>query len=96
MNGKTIAIIAHITWIGWIIALIINYERKDQFAAFYIRQLLGLYLAGLVFSLIPLLGWMVSLVVFAFWIYSLINAAQGDVKEVPIVGVYFQQWFRTI
>lgn len=96
MNGKTIGIIAHITWIGWIVALLMNNNRRDAFAAFYIRQLLGLYLAGVIFSVIPLIGWMLSLVVVGFWIYSIANAVQGNIKEVPIVGVYFQQWFRSI
>lgn len=42
MDGKTKAIVAHITWIGWIIALILNSSEKDEIASFFIRQLLGL------------------------------------------------------
>ena len=56
MDGKTTAIIAHITLIGWIIAIIINSNEKNEFASFYIRQLLGLFLAGLVLAWIPIIG----------------------------------------
>lgn len=34
MDGKTKAIVAHITIIGWIIALVINSSEKDEFASY--------------------------------------------------------------
>lgn len=96
MDGKTKAIIAHITIIGWIIALVVNMNEKDELASYYIRQLLGLYLAGLILTLIPVIGWIVSIVVFVFWIMSLIGAIQGEKKETPILGKYFQEWFKSM
>ena len=96
MDGKTKAIVAHITYIGWIIALIINSSQKDEIASFYIRQLLGIYLFSIVISFIPvinLIGWLAALV---FWILSLIGAINGEMKETPIVGKYFQDWFKGI
>ncbi len=96
MDGKTKAIVAHITYIGWIIALVINSSQKDEIASFYIRQLLGLYLFGLVITFIPvinIIGWIIVLV---FWILSLIGAVNGEMKETPIVGKYFQDWFKGI
>ena len=94
MDGKTKAIVAHITWIGWIIALILNSSEKDEIASFYIRQLLGLYLFSIVISFIPvvnIVGWIITLV---FWIMSLIGAINGEQKEIPWVGKYFQDWFK--
>ncbi|MFW5805244.1 MAG: hypothetical protein ACOCVX_01830 [Bacteroidales bacterium] len=96
MDGKTTAIIAHITLIGWIIALVINSNEKNEFASFYIRQLLGLFLAGLILAWIPIIGWLLSIAVFVFWLISLITAIQGEMKEIPLVGHYFQDWFRTL
>jgi uncharacterized membrane protein len=96
MDGKTKAIVAHITIIGWIIALVINSSEKDEFASYYIRQLLGIYLLGLVLTFIPIIGWMVNIVVLVFWILSLIGAIQGETKETPLVGKYFQEWFKTL
>ncbi|HDR52770.1 MAG TPA: hypothetical protein ENN90_14325 [Mariniphaga anaerophila] len=94
MDGKTKAIVAHITFIGWIIALVLNSSEKDEFASFYIRQLLGLYLLNLVLWIIPIVGWILNIVVFVFWILSLIGSIQGEKKETPVVGKYFQDWFK--
>lgn len=96
MDGKTKAIVAHITWVGWLIALIVNSSQKDEITSFYIRQLLGLYLFGLVITFVPvinIIGWILVLV---FWILSLIGAINGEMKETPIVGKYFQDWFKGI
>ena len=96
MDGKTKAIIAHIFVIGWIVAIVLNSSEKDEFASYYIRQLLGLYILGVVCTFIPVVGWIISVVVFVFWILSLIGAAQGEWKETPIVGAYFQDWFKAL
>ncbi len=96
MDSKTTAIIAHITLIGWIIAIVINSKEKNEFASFYIRQLLGLYLAGLILGWIPIIGWLISIAVFIFWLMSLISAVQGEKKETPLIGHYFQDWFRSM
>lgn len=94
MDGKTKAIVAHITWVGWLIALIINSSQKDEITSFYIRQLLGIYLFSLVVTFIPLLnivGWILA---FIFWVLSLIGAINGEMKETPVIGRYFQDWFK--
>ena len=94
MDGKTKAIVAHITIIGWIIALVLNSSEKDEFASYYIRQLIGLYLLGIICSFIPVIGWIISIAVFILWILSLVGAIQGEMKESPVVGKYFQDWFK--
>lgn len=96
MDGKTKAIVAHITWIGWLVALIINSSQKDEIASYYIRQLLGIYLFTLVISIIPVLNFIGWIIGFIFWIMSLIGAVNGEMKETPIVGKYFQDWFKGI
>jgi len=99
MDGKTKAIVAHITYIGWIIALVINSGERDEIASFYIRQLLGLYLFSIAVSIliiippIAFIGWVATVV---FWILSLVGALNGEMKETPIVGKYFQDWFKGI
>jgi uncharacterized membrane protein len=95
MDGKTKAIVAHITWVGWLIALIINSNEKDEIASFYIRQLLGIYLFSLL-AVIPGVGWIIGIIVLVFWILSLIGSINGEMKETPVVGKYFQDWFKGI
>ena len=96
MDGKTKALVAHIFWVGWIIALIVNSNDREELASFYIRQTLGIWLFSVVISLIPPLiaiGWVVTLV---FWIISLLGAINGEMKEIPWIGKYFQDWFRAL
>lgn len=96
MDGKTKAIVAHITYIGWIIALVINSNERDEITSFYIRQLLGIYLFSIVISFVPVinvLGWLAALV---FWILSLVGAVNGEMKVTPVIGQYFQDWFKGI
>ena len=95
MDGKTKAIVAHITLIGWIIALVLNSQEKDDYASFYIRQMLGLIILNLVW-IIPILGWIVGLAVLVLWVMSIIGAASGEQKLLPVVGQYFQDWFKAL
>ena len=95
-DGKNIALIAHITLIGWIIALVMNNTTKSEFGSFYIRQVLGLGLCMLILNFIPILGWILSLGVVVLWVLSLIGAFNGEKKLTPIVGPYFQDWFKSL
>ncbi len=94
MDGKTKAIVAHITLIGWVIALVLNSSEKDELASYYIRQLLGLYIFGLVLSFIPILGWILNIVVFVFWIMSLIGSIQEKRRKPQLSGNIFRNGLR--
>ena len=95
-SGKTVAIIAHLTLLGWIIALIMNNGNKTEIGSFYIRQVLGIMLLGIIVSWIPvvnLIGW---IVVAVLWVISLVGAFGGAQKKVMLVGDYFQDWFKSL
>ncbi|KAA5827630.1 YtxH domain-containing protein [Algibacter amylolyticus] len=95
-NEKNIAIIAHITLIGWIIALVMNNSNKSEFASFYIRQMLGLMIVSLILSFIPVIGWILNIVMLVFWIMSLVGALGGEKKLTPVLGEHFQNWFKSL
>ncbi|MCF8360822.1 MAG: hypothetical protein K9H26_18870 [Prolixibacteraceae bacterium] len=95
MDARVKAIVAHLTIVGWIVALVINSNEKEEYTSFYLRQTLGIHLAGIVLSWIPVLGWLLAIVVFAFWIISLVYAVQGDMKTIPF-GEHFQRWFNSL
>ena len=87
-QGKTTAIIAYLTIIGWIIAFIMNNKDNNAFASFHIRQALGLMLTYFAVSiLISITGiWMLSvlyLVVFVFVILGIVAAAQEEEVRRP-------------
>ncbi|MGJ8665921.1 MAG: DUF4870 domain-containing protein [Patiriisocius sp.] len=97
-QGKTVAIIAYITLIGWIIALIMNNGNKTSLATFHIRQMLGIMLVGLSISIlisitgVGLLG-ILQIGTLVLWILGIIGAINEEEKPVPIVGEHFQKWF---
>jgi len=101
-EGKTIAIISYITFIGTIIAFIMNQNKRNSFASFHIRQATGLILLGLFVSFLSNylhFGWagnILSLGVFALWILGLVGAVQGEEKKIPFLGNQFQEWFKNI
>lgn len=102
-EGKNIAVIAYLTIIGLIIAFVMNNEKKNEFAAFHIRQSLGVALAGLalgLISMIPVLGWIVFLVgifvLLYMWVMGLLNAVNSKEKTVPLLGDQFAEWFKNL
>jgi uncharacterized membrane protein len=111
-KGKTVAILSYITIIGFIIALVMNNDEqnKSELGVFHLRQALGIYLTGIVFSIaqgvflfIPFLGWIINVAImlsmiglFIFCILGLISAINGEKKAVPIVGDMYQKLFGAI
>jgi len=101
-QGKSNAIVAYITIIGWVIAIFMNNEHKNTFAAFHIRQALGIHITY--FLLLALVSgfdsWVITfafwLFVFVLWIYGFSGALQGRKTIVPLVGEYFQKWFKNL
>lgn len=102
-EGKSTAIISYITIVGLIIAFIMNNDKKNSFASFHIRQVLGLGLTGLalgVLNVVPILGWIVSilgsLLLIVLWVIGLVGAINGEEKLVPILGDKYQEWLKNI
>jgi len=101
-EGKTIAIIAYLWVIGLIIAFVMNNDKKNTFAAFHIRQMVGFNILSLANTFIigSYLGFwtssIISIVLFVLWIIGLMGAAQGEEKSMPLFGDLFQDWFKGI
>ncbi len=101
-NGKTTAIVAHLWIIGFIIAIVMNGSKKEEFASFYIRQMLGLLILSIGFGVlfyivsVPFVPYIVNVLMLILWVLSFIGAIQGEKKLTPVVGEQFQQWFKGI
>lgn len=100
-----IGIIAYITLIGWIIALIMNNDKKGStksFGAFHLRQSIGLMIIGFIGSfivgIIPFLNLLLipvfSIAIFILIIIGIINAANTKKKPLPIVGDFIEKTFK--
>lgn len=95
-NGKTVAIVAHLTLIGWIIAIIMNNGNKTALGSFYVRQMLGLIITQFVCSFIPIVNLIAFVVLFVFWIMSIIGASNQEEKLTPGLGPLYQNWFKNL
>lgn len=102
-TNNNIAIISYITIIGLIIAFVMNNDKKEPFASFHIRQSLGLCLTGFALGMvgmIPILGWLISIVgtfvLIYMWIMGLMAAVNGKESSVPLLGKKYEEWFRNI
>ncbi|MDP5060982.1 MAG: heat shock 9/12 family protein [Maribacter sp.] len=95
-SGKNVAIIAHITFIGWIVALIMNNGKKTELGSYYIRQTLGIWIITLVLSWIPIVGCFAFIICLVLVIMSLINAINEKEVPTPVLGEYFQDWFKSL
>tara|TARA_R110001583_G_scaffold4351_4_gene25241 strand:+ start:4877 stop:5203 length:327 start_codon:yes stop_codon:yes gene_type:complete len=100
-EGKSIAIISYLWWIGLIIAYIMNSNKKNTFASFHIRQMLGLLLLSVVAGLLrnyvdATLGYIIGMASFVLWVIGFIGATKGEDKKIPLVGDLFQDWFKNI
>lgn len=82
MDAKTTGIVAYITWIGLIIALVLG-DREG--AKFHLNQALVIWLAGL-FGVIPCIGWVWGIFCFICAIMGLVSAINNEEKEVPLLG----------
>jgi uncharacterized membrane protein len=90
MDKKTTGIVAYITWIGLIIAY---FAGDKEGAKFHINQALVIWLGFIIaniVSYIPLVGKIISLVLWVFlfvcFILGLIAACKEEEKEVPLIG----------
>ena len=103
-SDRTPAIVGYFALIGFIVAVIMHGEKKSRFAAYHLRQSLGLMLtsialgwAAVVLAFIPFVGWLLGLAawssLFALWVIGLLAAINGEQKPVPVLGTHFQNWF---
>lgn len=82
MNARTTSIIAYLTWVGLLIAILAG--DKDG-AKFHINQALVILLFSLL-SAIPCIGWIWGIFIVVCWFIGLIAAINQEEKQVPLIG----------
>lgn len=89
-DGKVMSILAYL---GILVLIPIFAEKNNRFVRFHANQGLILFIASFasgVISFIPYLGVIVNVVVsvavLVFEIMGIVNACQGEAKELPIIG----------
>ena len=82
MDKKTTGIVAYLTWIGLLIAILAGNWRE---AKFHVNQALVIMLFSLL-GVIPCIGWIWAIFMLVCWIMGLIAAINEEEKPVPLIG----------
>lgn len=71
----------------WILSVVVLYARRDSpFIQYHARQGLWLFLVSIPVWLIPIAGRYLEFFVLAAMIIGFINAAQGLMHDLPVIG----------
>ncbi len=91
MNGNKL--LAAISYIGILFLVPLLAAKDDAFARFHANQGLVLFLVGIVLGIIgvipfvgPIIAGIGGLVTFVFAILGIINAINGAMKPLPLIG----------
>ena len=84
MDKRTTDIVAYLTWIGLLIALIFGDRENSKF---HLNQALVIWLFGLL-GVIPCIGWVWGIFCFVCAVMGFISAINGEEKEVPLLGQF--------
>ena len=100
-EGRTMAIVSYFTFVGLIIAIIMNLDKKNPFTSFHIRQMLGLVIMLWVSNITEAyinswLGTVCWAITFVCWLFGLYHAIKSEAKPIPVLGEKFQEWFQNI
>ena len=101
-DGKPTAIVAYLTIIGTVIAIVMNNEKKNVFAAFHIRQALGLFLThfALGYFVSAFDNWVATRIFWGIlavlWLIGFIGAIRGQQEKIPVLGNLYQRLFKSI
>jgi uncharacterized membrane protein len=101
-ESKNIATIAYITIVGTFIAIFMNGDNKTEFASFHIRQSLGIFITFFFFSYpvgyfdSGMISGSLYLFIFILWIYGFLGMLQNEKRLIPILGPFFQKFFKNL
>lgn len=83
-DGKGLAGLAYITWVGLLIAFLTG--KENRFVMYHVQQGLVLLIASLL-VVIPFIGWFLwSIFILVCVIIGLINGFSGKVQPLPLIG----------
>jgi uncharacterized membrane protein len=91
-QGKTMAIVAYILFF---IPLLMDDMRKNKFVMFHTEQSLANFILAVIISILgslTCLGFFLGFVPLVFCIIGIINAANGEIKPLPVIGQYAEKF----
>ncbi len=100
-EGKTNAVISYLTIIGTVVAIILNHSKKNEFASFHIRQMIGLNILSflnqwIIFQYFGYLAfYIIGGITLVLWFIGFMGVIKDEERKIPIFGDHFQEWFKT-
>jgi uncharacterized membrane protein len=97
-NDKLFALLGTgLPLVGYIVAVLA--KKNSPYVQFYAKQGLVLFVTWIIallvewiFSFIPIIGGFLSMVIWVLyvivWVVGIVNALSGEVKDLPVIGVY--------
>lgn len=71
----------------WILSVVMLLVKKDDpYVKFHAKQGLICFLAGILLTFIPVVGWLLNIVVLVFVIMGFVNAIGGKQVKLPLIG----------
>ncbi|MDN5201793.1 hypothetical protein QQ008_10480 [Fulvivirgaceae bacterium BMA10] len=106
-EDKTVAIVSYITFVGWIVALVLHQNNKTSLGSYHLRQSLLLFIVAFAFYVVRMIflfsGWFLSTIfsivglgLLVLWVFGLIAAINGEKKPIPIIGEKAQEMFSSV
>ncbi|WP_344675409.1 DUF4870 domain-containing protein [Sphingobacterium kyonggiense] len=106
MDSKLQSILSYLG-ILWLVAYFMGKDQRDDFSRFHLKQGLGLIIFSFIFSIalgiiaaiVPAIGIFVniaSILILVLLVIGIMNAANGKMKPLPIIGDYFSNSFKFI
>lgn len=97
------ALLAYLTIIGLIAAIVMNNKNTTPLGKFHIRQSIGITVTAMAVGLLRyvpmvgnILGLVIGIAILAALILGILSAIKGEEKELPFVGNLYQKWFSMI
>jgi len=94
-NSQLVAILSYITLLGWIIALILNNQKKTKLGSFHLRQAL-IPVIVLFVGTTGLIGQIIAIIAIVLIILGIVAAINKEERELPIIGKLAKDWFKAI
>lgn len=85
-QNKVYAILAYL---GILVLVPLLAAKESKFAQYHANQGLVLLIAWIVGGFviwIPVVGWAIGIGLFVLWIMGIMNAAQGKMRPIPLLG----------
>ncbi len=109
-DDKIVGILSYCTLIGFIIAIVMHGNNKTKLGAYHLRQALGLMCTGVavwilfvILAFVPFIVFLlifiipiVWILIFVLLIMGIINAVNGQMKPIPVLGHIFEKRFSSL